>query len=120
MVTETEFAKAARELRLAVDASRQARVEVDEARAALEELQCLKEFQLVVPYEDGDDFAFVVTLCERRKGHEGPHGEEPIMTPEYESAVIFDEVHTIPENSGWIREMGRKARALFAVEPDRG
>lgn len=26
---------------------------------------------------------------------------------------------TIPENSGWLREMGRKARALFAAEPNR-
>lgn len=119
MVTETEFAKAARECQLAVDAARQAEVEVSEARWALEEMQCFKEFQLVVPYEDGDDFAFVLTLCGLRKGHEGPHAEEPI-TPEYESAIILDEVHTIPENSGWIREMGRKARALFAVGPDRG
>lgn len=118
MVTETEFAKAARELQLAVDAARQAEVEVCAARWVLEEMQCFKEFQLVVPYEDGDDFAFVLTLCGLRKGHEGPHAEEPI-TPEYESAIILDEVHTIPENSGWLREMGRKARALFAAEPNR-
>lgn len=118
MVTESEFARATRELHLAVDAARQAEVEVSEARWVLEEMQCFKEFQLVVPYEDGDDFAFVLTLCGLRKGHEGPHGEEP-MTPEDESEIILDEAHTIPENSGWIREMGRKTRALFAVEPNR-
>ncbi|TSI14650.1 hypothetical protein [Brevibacterium aurantiacum] len=119
MVTESEFAKAAMEFHLAVNAARQAQVEVDDARWAMEEMQCLKEFQLMVPYEDGDGFAFVVTLCERRKGHDGPHGEEP-MTSEYESAVILDEVHTIRKDTGWVREMGRKARALFALEPDRG
>lgn len=118
MATETEFAKAARELHLAVDAARQAEVEVSYARWALEEMQCFKEFQLVVPNVDGDDFAFVLTLCGLRKGHEGPHAEEP-MTPEYESAIILDEAHTIPENSGWLREMGRRARALFADEPNR-
>lgn len=118
MVTETEFAKAARDLHLAVDAARQAEVEVSEARRALEEMQCFKEFQLVVANEDGDDFAFVWTLCGLRKGHDGPHDEQP-MTPEYESAIILDEAHTIPENSGWIREMGRKARALFTVERNR-
>ncbi|MCS4592664.1 hypothetical protein KTJ89_06650 [Brevibacterium sediminis] len=117
MVTETEFAKAARELHLAVDAARQAEVEVSEARCALEEMQCFKVFHSVIADADGDEIAFVPTLCGLRKGHEGPHGEE-----ECESAVILDldEAHTIPESSGWIREMGRKARALFAVGPGRG
>lgn len=118
MVTETEFAKAVRELHLAVDAARQAEVEVSAARWALEEMQCFKEFHSVIADADGDEIAFVPTLCGLRKGHEGPHGEEP-MTPECESAIILDEVHTIPENSGWLREMGRKARALFAAEPNR-
>lgn len=119
MVAESKFAKAAVEFQLAINAARQAQVEVDDARWALEEMQCLKEFQSVVADADGDDFAFVLMLCGRRKGHEGPHSEEP-MTPEYESVIILDEVHTIPESTGWVREMGRKARALFAGKPDRG
>ncbi|SMX96948.1 hypothetical protein BANT10_02887 [Brevibacterium antiquum] len=57
MVTETEFAKAARDLHLAVDAARQAEVEVSAARWALEGMQCFKEFQLVVANEAGDDLS---------------------------------------------------------------
>lgn len=71
----------------------------------------------MVPDVEGDDFAFVLTLCGRRKGHEGPHSEGP-MTAEYGSAVVLDEVHTIPEDTGWVREMGRKARALFMADSD--
>lgn len=115
MVTESEFEKAAVEFHLAVNAARQARVEVDEARWALEDMQCLKEFQCVIGDAEGIDFAFVLTLCGYRKGHAGPHGEGP-MSCEYEAAVMLDEAHTIPKDTGWVREMGRKARALFGVK----
>lgn len=117
MVTESEFERAVVEFHLAVNAVRQARIEVDDARCALEEMQCQKMFQCVLPDAEDVDFALVQALCGLRKGHEGPHDEGP-MSPEYEPAVILNEVHTIPNNSGWIREVGRKARALFAAEPN--
>ncbi|QUL78057.1 hypothetical protein [Brevibacterium sp. SMBL_HHYL_HB1] len=113
MVSEKEFAEAVRDFHLAVNAVRQAKVEVDEARLALEQMQCLKEFQLVVPDAEGVDYAFLLTLCGLQKGHEGPHGEEP-MTPEYEEAVILGESQTIRKDTGWLRGMDRQSRLIRA------
>lgn len=113
MVTESEFEKATVEFHLAVNAARQARAEVDDARQALEKMQCQEMFQCVLPDAEGVDFAFVQALCGLRKGHEGPHDEGP-MTPEYESAIVPGESHTIRKDSGWVREMDRQSRLVRA------